>query len=346
VDPERFKLIVNDAEAARVRSIFELYVEHQSLLPVVQELERRGWRNKRWTTRKGVDRGDKVFTRTNLYKLLTNIAYIGKIRYKDEVHDGEHQAIVDIGVWQRVQALLERNGRTAGAMVRNKFGALLKGMLRCVPCGCAMTPSHSTRGNKRYRYYVCSNAQKRGWQTCPSKSIPAGEIEQFVVERIKCIGKDPTLVSETFAAVNAECAAQIASLKMELKGLNGDIVRWNNEARALARKKPGSDPQYVAKLSDYQERIGHAERRATEIHQQIDILEQGTLDEYEVETALATFDPLWESLTLRERGRIIQLLVERVDYDGSAGKLSITFHPTGIKALAVELTQPRKEKSA
>jgi site-specific DNA recombinase len=167
-----------------------------------------------------------------------------------------------------------------------------------------------------------------------------------VVERIKCIGKDPALVSETFAAVNAERASQIASLKMELTGLNGDIARWNNEVRALTRKKPGSDSQYVAKLADYQERIGNAERRATEINVQIDALEQGSLNEYEVEAALASFDPLWESLTPRERGRVIQLLIERVDYDGGAGKLSITFHPTGIKSLAGELSPPQKERIA
>ncbi len=288
-----------------------------------------------------------MFTRTSLYKLLTNIAYIGKVRYKDETHDGEHQGIVDASVWQRVQDVLERNGRNHGALVRNKFGALLKGMLRCVPCGCAMTPSHSTRGTKRYRYYVCTNAQKRGWHTCPSKSIPAGEIEQFVVDRIKCIGKDPSLVSETFAAVSAERAAQIASLKLELRGVNGDIVKWNAEVSALAKQKAkANDSQFVAKLVNYKERVGNSERRITEINVQISVLEQGVVDEYEVETALAAFNPLWETLTPREQVRIVQLVVERVDYDGSAGKVSITFQPSGIKSLAHELSQPRKEKIA
>jgi site-specific DNA recombinase len=59
VDRERLKLIVDEMEAERVRQIFQLYLDHEGLLPVVQELNRRGWRNKAWTTRKGVVRGGR-----------------------------------------------------------------------------------------------------------------------------------------------------------------------------------------------------------------------------------------------------------------------------------------------
>src|SRR5262249_36138336 len=65
VDPQGFRLAVNEFEAAQVRAIFALYLEHQALLPVVQELERRGWVNKHWITRKGRDRGGKAFTRNS-----------------------------------------------------------------------------------------------------------------------------------------------------------------------------------------------------------------------------------------------------------------------------------------
>src|SRR5262245_20297966 len=65
VDPQGFRLLVNADEAVRVRAIFDLYLELQSLLPVVTELDRRGWLNKRWITRKGHQRGGKAFTRTN-----------------------------------------------------------------------------------------------------------------------------------------------------------------------------------------------------------------------------------------------------------------------------------------
>ena len=66
-------------------------------------------------------------------------------------------------------------------------------------------------------------------------------------------------------------------------------------------------------------------------------LSRKLVDEKEVAGALKLFDPVWESLTSREQARVVQLLVERVDYDGARGKVAITFHPTGIKALADEL---------
>jgi site-specific DNA recombinase len=77
-----------------VKIIFDLYLLHQSLQRVCQELEKRGWKNKRWTARKGHELGGQPFCKTTLHRLLTNVAYIGKVRYKDEVHPGEHTAIV------------------------------------------------------------------------------------------------------------------------------------------------------------------------------------------------------------------------------------------------------------
>jgi site-specific DNA recombinase len=84
LDPRGGRLLVNEEEAQCVRSIFALYLEHPSLLPQVQELERRGWVGKRWQTRKGRTRGGRPFTKTNLYRLLTNVVYAGKVRYKDK----------------------------------------------------------------------------------------------------------------------------------------------------------------------------------------------------------------------------------------------------------------------
>src|SRR5439155_12464691 len=77
VDPHANRLVVNAQEAERVRGIFALYLEHQALVPVVEDLGRRGWGNKRWLTKAGHQRGGLRFTKTNLLRLLTNVSYAG-----------------------------------------------------------------------------------------------------------------------------------------------------------------------------------------------------------------------------------------------------------------------------
>jgi site-specific DNA recombinase len=251
VEPRGSKLVVNAAEAQRVRAIFALYLQHESLLPVVEELKRRGWRNKRWRTRKGSLRGGKPFTRNSLHQLLTNVTYCGQIRYRREIHPGEHPAIVDPSLWQQVQALLRRKRPRQGARLGN--AALLQGRLRCARCGCAMVSSHTTKGSRRYRYYVCSQAQKRGWKTCPAPSLPAGKIERLVSEQIQRLS----------AASGDEASAS-----------------W------------------------------------------------------------------WEALPALAQVRVVQRLVERVDYDGVQGTVAITFLADAAPALVEEHARVRQETEA
>lgn len=342
VDPQGSKLVVNKDEAARVGAMFQLYLDHEGLLPVVEELARRGWRNKRWTTRKGTVRGGRLFDKNSLWHLLTNVTYTGKIKYKDEVHEGEHSAIVGDDIWQRVQAMLHRNGRTGGGVVRNKFGALLKGLLHCVPCDCAMTPSHSTRdGTKRYRYYVCTAAQKHGRQTCPSPSIPAGEVERFIVEQIRCIGCDPQLIAETVRQTRGQATQHAVELGDEEKRLERELGEHHRDLQMIVKRPSGDSDNGLAttQLADVQERITSVERRLTQVRDAIEYLRRDMINEADVARALAEFDPMWESLTTHEQARLLRLLIERIDYDGRDGMISITFQASGIKALAKRESQ-------
>src|SRR5947208_6563973 len=127
VDPQANRLGINAQEAERVRAIFALYLEHQALVPVVEELERRGWVNKRWRTKAGHQRGGLGFTKTNLYRLLTNVSYAGRVRYKTEVHAGEppHYRCRNLragaGALQRNRHLQRNSAR------RNAFASFLPG---------------------------------------------------------------------------------------------------------------------------------------------------------------------------------------------------------------------------
>jgi len=185
VAPEGGRLLVNTEEAERVRAVFALYLERRGLLPVVQDMERRGWCNKRYVTREDRVRGGGPFTKTTLRCLLTNPLYIGQVRSNGSLHPGEHEAVLDEDTWRRAQELLRRNGQNGSRHRRLGPAPLLQGLLRCQPCGRAMTHSTATRGARRYRYYVCQTAQKLGWTACPTKSVPAEKIEASVVEQLR-----------------------------------------------------------------------------------------------------------------------------------------------------------------
>jgi site-specific DNA recombinase len=171
---------------------------------VVRELRRRGWTNKRWTTRDGQVRGNQPFNKTSLHHLLTRVVYLGKLPHKQEVHDGEHPAIVDDAVWQSVQELLHR--RHSDARPRQRGAALLGGLVFCTACGKAMAPSYaSKKGRQRHRYYICTNAQKNGHATCPAPSLPGSALERFVVGQIQDLVNDPDrLLNLARVAANAE----------------------------------------------------------------------------------------------------------------------------------------------
>ena len=338
VDPGGGRILVNEEESARVRAIYNVYMDHQSLIATIKELDMRGWVNKQWTTRKGKESGGRPFTKNSLFRLLTNVLYIGRVKYKDEVHAGEHPAIVDEEVFRTVGILLHRNGTTGGREVRNRFGAILKGLIHCVPCGCAMVPTHATKKTKRYRYYVCTKAQKRGWHTCPSKSIPAGEIEKFVVDQIRCVGRDPTALAETLAVARSEAKARISELEVEKRGLEQGLKRHSSELHKLAGSLASSEAN-TAQMADLQERIQSAEQRASQIRAELIGLERQLIDENEAMRVMAAFDPVWETLSLREQARVLRLLIQRVDYDGDKGTVSVTFHPSGIEMLSHEVAE-------
>jgi site-specific DNA recombinase len=268
--------------------------------------------------------GGRSFDKTKLHNLLTNPTYAGKVKYKHEIHDGEHEAIVPTDLWRQVQARLQHNGRTGGAEARNKHGALLRGLLHCGSCGCPMTHTYTKKRDRLYRYYVCAHAQKRGWHTCLSKSVPAGEIERFVVDQISCIGRDPGLAAETLRATNQQVEAGVCQLQRE-RGILERRLKRDEAALRMAE-----DP---ARLADLHDRIAAGQRRLGQIGEEIGTLRDGIVGERELREALARFDDLWAALAPREQVRVIQLLVERIVYDGAAGTVSITFRPTGIRAI-------------
>jgi site-specific DNA recombinase len=107
------KLVVNEEEARQVRAIFALYLEHRSVLAVVDHVQRRQWTTKRWTTKAGRLHVGRALTQQDVVVLLANRIYAGKVYYQGQTYLGEHDAIIEERVWQRTQHVLQENKRSA-----------------------------------------------------------------------------------------------------------------------------------------------------------------------------------------------------------------------------------------
>jgi site-specific DNA recombinase len=339
VDPRGGRLVVNPDEAKRVAAIFQLYLEHRALIPVVQELNRRGWTTKQWTTKDGRDHKGQPFTKNSLYRLLTNIIYVGKINHKGTIYPGEQPALIDGAAWQQVGDRLRGNGATGGREVRNKYGALLRGLFHCDACGTAMVHTYTVKGTRRYRYYVCLNAQQRGYAACPSKALPAQAVEDSIVGRLRALGADPRIADATVRKVIEETGSRSEEIKSELRVADKELARLQREL-AKVSAAPGNGAR-TDRLADLQDQIRSADLRNYGMRAELESLAGSAVDERELRDALQEFDAVWKALNTVEQTRLIKAVIERVGYDGRTDKVAVTFRAAGFRAICDSVQEGR-----
>ena len=333
IDSKGGRLIVNPEEAEQVRTIFGLYLELGSLLPLLQEADRRGLRTKRWTTVDGKVRGGQRIAKGTMHGILTNAIYTGMVEHKGCLYPGEHERIIDQNTWDRVHENLRRNNGDNGASLKNKFGALLKGLLFCVPCGTPMIHTYTMRNSKRYRYYVCHNAQQKGWKNCETKSVPAQAIESAVLDSIRRLGTDPKLAEAVAAEALAQVARRRREVDQESENKRGDLRQLN---QSLAREAADTSVDTGARferIAALQHEIETTERRLAELGTERRNLDRDHINANDLYRTLAEFDAIWASLTTKEQEQIIHLLVAKVGYDGRTGKITVNFSNQGAKEL-------------
>jgi site-specific DNA recombinase len=185
LDPRGGRLMVNEGEAGRVREIFRLYARYRSLAMLVAELHRRAWTTKSWTTKRGSAHAGSLFDKATLLRLLTNAIYIGKVEHKETMYPGEQPAIIEPELWEEINAELRTARRGRSGTLPTRQNALLSGLLFCRSCHQAMVPTYTSKGDRRYRYYVCRVAQERGRSACPTKSIAASGIEESILTQLR-----------------------------------------------------------------------------------------------------------------------------------------------------------------
>ena len=192
------QLVVNDAEAAVVRRIFEEMLTIGSPTQIAANLTAEGITTKAWTTQEGQTRSGTRIDKKYLHKLLRNRIYLGELSHKGNWYPGAHPPIIDRALWDKVHAVLAKDShaRSVETKIRSRTDALLRGLLYA-PSGERMYPTYSSKRGHKYHYYVSKSESRFG---APGKSfarLPAPEIEAAVVAQIRTVLTSP----ESIAAV-------------------------------------------------------------------------------------------------------------------------------------------------
>jgi site-specific DNA recombinase len=196
------RLVVIEREAAVVRRIFDRFAKSGSALTVARELNAAGEVTKRRVCATGV-RGGKPWTKGAVYKILANKIYIGQAVHRGVPYLGEHVAIVDQRAWDKAHAVMAEPAHRRGAATRAQVPALLKGLI-FGPNGRPMSPCHTRRRGRIYRYYVTREAIADGYDTCAVASVPAADVDGSVLDQIQKLLATPELVARTWATAKRE----------------------------------------------------------------------------------------------------------------------------------------------
>ncbi len=231
-DAKDRRLVINTGKAKIVRHIFCRYLELGSVYKLKAELDTDGVTSKRRTSATGKSCGGRPIAAGALYQMLQNPIYIGRIAHKRSIYEGEHEAIIEPDLWASVQQSLTRKRikRREGRSARES--SLLAGLIFDADGG-RLTPSHTVKQGKRYRYYVSrSLIADPGLSPVEARRIPAVELEQFVLNQLCDLLADQNRIWDVLSSAKLSNCSVLSGMQQANK-LAQDLPRVDSRVNVL-----------------------------------------------------------------------------------------------------------------
>jgi len=206
---------------------------------------------------------------------------------------------------------VKREHIARGNETRSSNPSMLANLLFCGHCGNVMGMSFAKKNNKRYRYYVCQHAKKSGYEECPVKSVPAGEIERVVMDEVKKALQRPDLIGATFSRIKINETSEIERLTAEKGRVEEEleVIRTNANRLINGKLQNAFVQEELARMEAQAKELG---RQLAETQTELESLTASPTTETDLITELANLEPVWDELFPKEKQRVINLLFERI----------------------------------
>lgn len=230
-EPDGRTLAVVEAEAETVRTLFRLYLELGTVRRVKEEADRQGLTTKIRPDASQLMRGGRPLSLGHIHYLLSNPLYAGRVPHNGESYEGQHSAIIDSETWDAVQSQLAAQTPDRQVQRRTRSRSPLQGKL-FDEAGVLLTPTHTVKSGRRYRYYVSRNAHpittaSVGDGRSRHLRLPAREIERLVEDAVVALVACPGELAQ-LARESGIRESRVSKLLEHVRGWHGkplDIVQ-------------------------------------------------------------------------------------------------------------------------
>lgn len=298
-------LKVNEYEAMQVQEAFDLFIQRTPILRIVKILNEKGYTHKYGTWKIAA-----------LKQVLRRPVYCGLVKYKNEIHDGIHDAIISMDTYERAQQIFEeRNRHNAEYKNSFKYKYPLGGLLFCKHCNAYYGKKKSHRrkdGTVVHKYMCYSYSRPTGFQVknpdCDNKRWMAEELEHIVFNEVKKLACDPEYVEKQVAESSENNhSAQVAStLKARIVEIENAMSRYS-DLYALGSLDMDGIKAKVEPLSKEKERL-LTQIAALEV-------EEVKLDADHAMELAQDFGEALEKDDLEGQRFILQELIKRIELD-------------------------------
>jgi site-specific DNA recombinase len=298
-DQHKGQLKPNPDDARLVLKAFDMRADGSSLQEIADHFNHLGAITKRGTK----------FHGTTINKMLRNVNYIGKMRFRGEIIGGQHEPIIPLGLWQKVQKI--NDSLTPNQTLRRDNFYLVQ--LYCHDCGCRMY-GEASRWNKIYSVYSCSG-RKHGFKHY--HVAPLKEVHKEVFEQLRLIATDPDVLEQiakereqiykidkqTIISRLEDTKRQLREKEILLRRLGNDYIK-GDLAAAIYTKLFERTQNDISKLRVDATRLERESESAVELTKP-----------QEITSRLSSLLAQWDNLPNKERKQIIPLFLSRIERD-------------------------------
>ncbi|MHB1049325.1 MAG: recombinase family protein [Bacteroidota bacterium] len=321
------KLVVNKAESELVKKIFNLYLEKPSTRNIAKTLNAEGHKTKVRVSKEGKKSGGGVFDYQVVHTILRNKTYIGIREFSKETFKGMHDPIIDDTLFQRVQKRLDESTVDTYSTFEGS-PLLLLGTTRCGYCDANLTTYFTNNGKNdvKHYYYKCTTVKKKGGNACPSRSVPAKDLELFTEKFMLHALKEHGFFDAITSQVKNNSSDELIEIEENRKTLSGNlssIVKkignlMENFSDAVVEKS--ARRKLMEMLADLEKQKVDIESAISELDVRAHEIEESKFDKQVLNQILKDFEDLYKGASIEEKRLMLKTVVSDIKLSAKRGE--------------------------